>query len=241
LGTGPRGGDTPTNEISGVDFGERQMPHLFPPIADTIARTTLLSIVVVPFLGIGVGYWLSASSYETDRSLTTDQPVPFSHQHHVGGLGLDCRYCHTGVETSAVAGVPPTHTCMTCHSQLYTQTAMLAPVRESLADNRPIHWNKVNKLPDYVYFDHSIHIAKGVGCTTCHGDVASMPLMREAAPLTMGWCLDCHRDPAPNLRPAAAVFDPDWQFPDDQAERGVILAHQKIDNSHLTDCSVCHR
>jgi hypothetical protein len=217
------------------------MPHLFHPYADTIARTILLAILVVPFLGIGVGYWLSASNYETDRSLTADQPVPFSHQHHVGGLGLDCRYCHTGVETSAVAGIPPTHTCMTCHSQLYTQTAMLAPVRQSLADNRPIHWNKVNKLPDYVYFDHSVHIAKGVGCATCHGDVATMPLMRQEAPLTMGWCLDCHRDPAPNLRPAAAVFDPDWRFPDDQAERGAILAHQAIDNSHLTDCSVCHR
>jgi hypothetical protein len=217
------------------------MPHLFHPYADTIARTILLSIVVAPFLAIGVGSWLSASDYETDRSLTADQPVPFSHQHHVGGLGLDCRYCHSGAETSAVAGIPPTHTCMTCHSQLYTQTAMLAPVRQSLADDQPIHWNKVNKLPDYVYFDHSIHIAKGVGCTTCHGDVAAMPLMRQAAPLTMGWCLDCHRDPAPNLRPAAAVFDPDWQFPDDEAERGVILAHQTIDNSHLTDCSVCHR
>jgi hypothetical protein len=130
---------------------------------------------------------------------------------------------------------------MTCHSQLYTQTAMLAPIRASLANGEPIHWNKVNKLPAYVYFDHSIHIAKGVGCTTCHGDVATMPLMRQAAPLTMGWCIDCHRDPAPNLRPTADVFDPDWKFPSDQAERGVILAHQFLDNKHLTDCSVCHR
>jgi hypothetical protein len=156
-------------------------------------------------------------------------------------LGLDCRYCHAAVETSPVASLPPTHTCMTCHSQLYTQTAMLAPVRESLADNEPIRWNKVNRLPDYVYFDHSIHIAKGVGCTTCHGPVATMPLMRQAAPLTMGWCLDCHRDPAPFLRPASEVFDPDWHAPPDQAERGVILAHQNLDNKHLTDCSVCHR
>jgi hypothetical protein len=130
---------------------------------------------------------------------------------------------------------------MTCHSQLYTQTAMLAPIRASLANERPIHWNKVNKLPDYVYFDHSIHIAKGVGCNTCHGDVAHMPLMRQAAPLTMGWCLDCHRDPAPNLRPVGDVFDPEWQAPADQAERGVMLMHQYIDNKHLTACSVCHR
>ena len=217
------------------------MPQLFPPYADTIARTVLVAIVVVPFAAVAVAFWVSASEYITGRSITYDQPVPFSHAHHVGGLGLDCRYCHTGVETSAVAGIPPTNTCMTCHSQLYTQAAMLAPVRESLANNQPIRWNKVNKLPDYVYFDHSIHIAKGVGCTPCHGDVAHMPLMRQAAPLTMGWCLDCHRDPAPNLRPHDAVFDPDWKFPSDQAERGVILAHQYIDNKHLTDCSVCHR
>lgn len=217
------------------------MPHLFQPYADSVARVVLISILAVPFLAIAVGYWLSASEYETDQSLTPDQPVPFSHQHHVGGLGLDCRYCHTGVETSAVAGIPPTHTCMTCHSQLYTQTAMLAPVRESLADNKPIHWNKVNRLPDYVYFDHSIHVAKGIGCSTCHGDVAKMPLMRQAAPLTMGWCLDCHRDPAPNMRPIADIFDPDWKPSADQDKRGVVLAHQYLDNKHLTDCSVCHR
>jgi Cytochrome c7 and related cytochrome c len=146
------------------------------------------------------------SEHTTGRTLFMDQPVPFSHAYHVGGL--DCRYCHTSVETSPVAGIPPTHICMTCHSQLYTQTAMLAPVRESLASGKPIHWNKVNKLSDYVYFDHSIHVAKGVSCTTCHGPVASMLLMRQVAPLTMGWCLDCHRNPGPNLRPPSAVFDP---------------------------------
>ena len=217
------------------------MPHLFRPYADTIARAVLIAIVVVPFIAIAVAAWISASEYVTGRSVTVDQPVPFSHAHHVGGLGLDCRYCHTGVETSPVAGIPPTHTCMTCHSQLYTQTAMLAPIRASLAEGTPIHWNKVNKLPDYVYFDHSIHVAKGVGCATCHGDVTTMPLMRQAAPLTMGWCLDCHRDPAPFLRPAAAVFDPNWQFPSDQARRGLALEHHYLDNKHLTDCSVCHR
>jgi len=217
------------------------MPHLFHRYADTVARSVLLAIVVVPFLAIGFAYWISASEYTTGQSLTLDQPVPFSHQHHVGGLGLDCRYCHTGVETSAVAGVPPTHTCMTCHSQLYTQAAMLAPVRQSLAEGKPIRWNRVNRLPDYVYFDHSIHIAKGVGCSSCHGDVATMPLMRQVAPLTMNWCLDCHRDPAPNLRPAASIFDPAWRAPADQKQRGANLAHQNIDNTHLTDCSVCHR
>ena len=119
------------------------MPHVFHPFADTVARIVLISVLVVPFIAIGVGYWLSASDYATGRTQTPDQPVPFSHQHHVGGLGLDCRYCHAGVENSPVAGVPPTHTCMTCHSQLYTQTAMLAPIRESLANDTPIHWNKL--------------------------------------------------------------------------------------------------
>jgi Cytochrome c7 and related cytochrome c len=218
------------------------MPQIFRPYADTIARMLLVSIAVIPFAGVGLAYWVAASDYVTDQSIIADQPVPFSHAHHVGGLGIDCRYCHAGVETSPVAGVPPTHTCMTCHSQLYTQTAMLAPVRASLADDQPIPWNKVNKLPDYVYFDHSIHIAKGVGCSTCHGDVSRMPLMLQAQPLTMGWCLDCHRDPTPYLRPPTAVFDPDWKAPADQyAQARMLLAHDHIDLAHLTDCSVCHR
>lgn len=218
------------------------MPQLFRPYADSVARIALISIVIVPFVAIGVAYWVMRSEYITNQNITLNQPVPFSHIHHVGDFGLDCRYCHTGVETSPVAGVPPTHVCMTCHSQLYTQTAMLAPVRESLANDRPLHWNKVNKLPDYVYFDHSIHIAKGVGCSTCHGAVDHMPLMRQAAPLTMGWCLNCHRDPTPYLRPKAEVFDPDWKAPADQAEQGrKLLIKYLIDNKHLTDCSVCHR
>jgi hypothetical protein len=217
------------------------MPHVFHPFADTVVRTVLVAVLVVPFVAIGCAYWLSASEYITGRTQTTDQPVPFSHQHHVGGLGLDCRYCHGGVESSPVAGVPPTHTCMTCHSQLYTQAAMLAPVRESLADDAPIRWNKVNRLPDYVYFDHSIHIAKGVACTTCHGDVSSMPLMRQSSALTMGWCLDCHRNPAPNLGRVNDVFDPTWKLSDDRSMRDAMLAHPRIDNKHLTDCSVCHR
>jgi hypothetical protein len=131
---------------------------------------------------------------------------------------------------------------MTCHSRLFTKVAMLAPVRESLADNVPIRWTRVNRLPDYVYFDHSIHIAKGVGCSTCHGEVASMPLMRQAAPLTMGWCLDCHRNPAPNLRPPDKIFDMQWTPPndrDDQSKRLLVAYH--IDTEHLTDCSRCHR
>jgi hypothetical protein len=218
------------------------MVQIFRPAADTVARVALVSILVVPFLVIAIAYWFMRSSYITSQNITLGQPVPFSHEHHVSGLGLDCRYCHSSVERSATAGVPPTHTCMTCHSQLYTQAEMLEPIRRSLADNMPVAWNKVNRLPDYVYFDHSIHIAKGVGCTTCHGPVGDMPLMRAGAPLTMGWCLDCHRDPAPHLRPASAVFDAQWTPPDNQAEQGkALLERYHIDNRHLTDCSVCHR
>jgi hypothetical protein len=218
------------------------MAQIFRPYADTLTRAVLVAILVVPFLAIGIAYAVMRSSYITGENITLEQPVPFSHEHHISGLGIDCRYCHAGVERSAVAGVPPTHTCMTCHSQLYTQAEMLEPVRRSLADNKPIRWNKVNRLPDYAYFDHSIHIAKGVGCTTCHGPVGRMPLMRAGAPLTMGWCLDCHRNPAPNLRPASTIFDPDWAPPSNQLEQGkALLAHYHIDNSHLTDCSVCHR
>ncbi len=218
------------------------MPQIFGPAANSITRVVLVSILVGPFVLIGLGYALSRSQYITGASVTHHQPVPFSHEHHVSGLGLDCRYCHAAVERAAVAGVPPTYTCMTCHSQLYTQAEMLAPVRESLAANRPIRWTRVNVLPDYVYFDHAIHVAKGVGCTTCHGSVGRMPLMRQDAPLTMGWCLACHRDPGPNLRPAAAVFDPDWTPPADHAAQGRRLAAAyQIDTKHLADCSVCHR
>jgi hypothetical protein len=218
------------------------MVQIFRPSADTVARVVLISILVVPFLAIAIAYWIMRSSYITNQNITLAQPVPFSHEHHVSGLGLDCRYCHFGVERSAVAGVPPTHTCMTCHSQLYTQAKMLEPIRRSLTDNKPVAWNKVNKLPDYVYFDHSIHVAKGVGCTTCHGPVGRMPLMRASAPLTMGWCLDCHRNPTPNLRPMSAIFDPEWAPPDDQHVQGkALLAQYRIDNSRLADCSVCHR
>lgn len=218
------------------------MPQVFRPAATTIARVVLIALVVLPFLFVGLAYAVMRSPYVTGQSVTINQPVPFSHEHHVGELGIDCRYCHTSVETSPVAGVPPTTTCMTCHSQLFTQAAMLAPVRASLASGKPIHWQRVNRLPDYVYFDHSIHVAKGIGCTTCHGPVADMPLMRQAKPLTMAWCLGCHRDPAPYLRPPDEVFDPHWTPPDDQPERGrKLLAHYLIDVDHLTDCSKCHR
>ena len=218
------------------------MPQLFKPAADTIARCILVMAVVVPVLAVGLAYAIAQSPYVTDQKIVITQPVPFSHEHHARQLGIDCRYCHTSVEKAAYAGFPPTETCMTCHSQIWTNAAMLAPVRESLANDKPIAWQKVHRLPDYVYFDHSIHVAKGVGCTTCHGDVGGMQLMYQAAPLTMGWCLDCHRDPGRYLRPKAEIFSLDWQPPDDQKERGhALLIAYGVKPEHLTDCSVCHR
>jgi hypothetical protein len=216
--------------------------QVFRPAANTIALLVMASLGAAPILLVGLGYSLMRSSYVTDQSVTPNQPVPFSHAHHVGGLGLDCRYCHTSVSTARFAGVPPTETCMTCHSQLWTNAGMLAPVRESLALNKPIHWKRVHVLPDYVYFEHSIHIAKGVGCSTCHGAVDRMPLMRQAAPLTMGWCLDCHRHPEAAIRPLDKIFDMKWTPPKDQfAEGRRLMSDYHIDTAHLTDCSKCHR
>jgi hypothetical protein len=216
--------------------------QIFRPAANTIAVLLIAALGAAPVVAVGLGYSLMKSPYITNQGITREQPVPFSHAHHVGGLGLDCRYCHTSVSTARFAGVPPTETCMTCHSQLWTNARMLAPVRESLASNTPIHWQRVHVLPDYVYFDHSIHIAKGVGCSTCHGEVDRMPLMRQQAPLTMGWCLECHRHPETALRPKDKVFDMAWTPPPDQEAQGRrLLAEYHIDTAHLTDCSKCHR
>jgi cytochrome c7-like protein len=216
--------------------------QIFRPAANTIAVLLMALLAAAPILAVGLGYTLMTSSYVTNEGVTREQPVPFSHAHHVGGLGLDCRYCHTSVSTARFAGVPPTETCMTCHSQLWTNAQMLAPVRTSLASNMPIHWRRVHVLPDYVYFDHSIHIAKGVGCSSCHGDVDRMPLMRQAAPLTMGWCLDCHRNPETAIRPKDKIFDMTWTPPKDQIEKGrQLMTEYHIDTAHLTDCSKCHR
>ena len=218
------------------------MPQIFDPGADTVVRSLFIASVGGPVFFAVLAYAIVRSPYSTGQDVVVTQPVPFSHEHHVAQLGLDCRYCHTQVEKAASAGYPPTETCMTCHSQIWTNAAMLAPVRESLADNKPIAWQRVHRLPQYAYFDHSIHIAKGVGCTTCHGPVGDMPLMYQAAPLSMQWCLDCHRDPAKNLRPKDKVFALDWRPPADQiAEGHALLAQYGIKPEHLTDCSVCHR
>ena len=216
--------------------------QIFPPYADTIARAALLATAGALLGGLGLLIVLPFTAHVTRQDITVEQPIQFSHEHHAGGLGIDCRYCHTSVEGSRFAGIPPTETCMTCHSQIWTNAAMLAPVRRSLAEGEPIRWQRVHRLPDYVYFDHSVHVAKGVGCSTCHGAVQRMQQIRQVAPLTMGWCLDCHRDPAPNLRPREAIYDMDWSAPPDQRQRGQKLIHDYLIRTEgLTDCSRCHR
>jgi hypothetical protein len=218
------------------------MAQLFRPGATSIAVVVIVAVFVTPAAGITLAYLVWRSPYTTDQTFTRGQPVPFSHAHHVGELGLDCRMCHTGVEKAAFAGIPSSHVCMTCHSQIWTNAQMLAPVRESAATGTPLHWQRVNRLPDYVFFDHSIHVAKGIGCSTCHGPVQTMALMRQAEPLTMSWCLDCHRHPERYIRPKDRVFDMSWKAPPDQIEEGrKLLAHYLVHVDHLTDCSTCHR
>ena len=206
------------------------MAQLFRPGADSVARCVLIAIGVMPFLFIAVSYAIVLSPPVTGQNITLTQPVPFSHEHHVGGLGLDCRYCHTGVETSAFAGLPATETCMTCHSQIWTQAEMLAPVRESLANGAPIRWQRVNRLPDYVYFDHSVHLAKGVGCTTCHGSVDEMPLMRQSAPLTMAMVPRLPSQPRSEFASAPRRFLPQTgSRPTIRRSEASALARERID------------
>jgi hypothetical protein len=217
------------------------MAQLFSRSANTLSRVVIVS---VPLLAgatawaMYVGYW---SPINTDVGVAKMQPVPFSHAHHVGGLGIDCRYCHTGVEKSSFAGIPPTETCMTCHSQIWRDAPVLEPVRESWATGKPLRWTRVHQLPDYVYFNHSIHVNRGVACISCHGRVDKMPLMAKAENLTMRWCLDCHRSPTEHLRPAEQVFAMhDVNPPDPHSRTGAAqLSPEQI--TRLQDCSICHR
>ena len=220
------------------------MSQLFRPGANTLARLALLAIVLVSALLLLLGGTLARSEATTGEGRFVEQPVPFSHQHHAGELGIDCRYCHTGVEKQANAVVPPTHTCMTCHSQLWTNAQVLAPVRRSLASGTPIPWQRVNRLPDYAYFDHHVHVNNGVPCAACHGDTRRQALTVQAASLKMGWCLDCHRGPEDRIVAQARVYDSapyrDRTEADRAAGRAAML---RIVHSgrNLLDCSTCHR
>lgn len=223
------------------------MAQIFHPSFNTIARLTIFGAAFAVLGLLLLAYGLMGSPWQTEQAVVRDQPVPFSHEHHAGGLGIDCRYCHTTVETSSFAGVPPTYTCMSCHSQIWANSPMLEPVRASLREGAPLRWARVNDLPDFVYFHHGIHIQKGIGCVSCHGRVDLMPLTAKAEPLTMEWCLDCHRHPERHVRPRARVFDMAWTpeeegTGEDQATLGRrLIREHHIRAGRLINCSICHR
>jgi Cytochrome c7 and related cytochrome c/Class III cytochrome C family len=227
--------------MKGNDNGVAQ---LFRPGANAIARIALCAVPLVPLLFVGVLIGVQHSGYVTGQGRFAEQTVPFSHKHHAGELGIDCRFCHVGVETGAKATAPTTQVCMTCHSQIWTNAEMLAPVRRSLANGQPLVWSRANRVPDYVYFDHHVHVNNGVPCAACHGDLRQMPLTRQARPMTMQWCLDCHRDPETRIVPEDRVMlshPYGTPIPAEEARR--IHAHvaglQRT--RKLTDCSTCHR
>lgn len=219
------------------------MPQVFPSNSNIIARASLLVGVLLAAGGLSAGLMYTRSSYGTGMGVSVVQPVPFSHQHHVGVLGIDCRYCHTSVEHSAFAGMPPTKICMNCHSQIWVGSEMLEPVRASYRSNASLHWRRVYNLPGFVYFDHSIHVQKGIGCASCHGRVDQMPFMYQAPTLLMEWCLDCHRGPEKFIRPRAEVFNMQYQPPSEQLELGrkLVKQYDVKDPISLTSCSTCHR
>jgi len=232
------------------------MAQIFDRSANALARASLvLTGLIVIALGVTLDQ-LQGSPWVTKQGQRAEQPVPFSHKHHVMGLGLQCQYCHTSVEKSSYAGIPPTKTCMNCHAQIWTNAQLLEPVRESYKSGKSLVWTRVNDLPDFVYFNHSIHINKGVGCNTCHGPVDRMPLMYSQASLQMEWCLDCHRAPEKYLRPRDQVFNMRYQEPSgdrpvevdgkeytDQLSLGTDLVQKyKLRTvTDITSCSTCHR
>jgi len=231
--------DCPATARISFDFLGSTMAQIFLRSTNTIAR---VSIVVLLILGAGLGWLLSAfsrSAYSTDQGVVLKQPIPFSHDHHTAALGIDCRYCHTSVEESSSAGIPPTATCMNCHKQIWSDSPMLESVRTSFSAGQPIEWERVYDLPDFVKFNHSIHVAKGIGCASCHGRVDQMPLIYQAVSLKMEWCLDCHRQPEKFVRPRSEVFNMSWKSTN-QEILGPELVEEYAIKSKI-NCSVCHR
>lgn len=219
------------------------MPQIFHRSTNTISKLSLYGAAFIAAIGGYGAYRVNQSPYFTEVNVALQQPVPFSHKHHVTELGIDCRYCHTTVETSAFAGIPPTQTCMTCHSQIWTSAEMLEPVRASYRTNQSLAWTRVNSVPDFVYFNHSIHVKKGVGCTTCHGPIGEMPLTWRAETLYMRWCLDCHRAPEQYVRRREDVFKADYKPPSNQLELGrqLVFEYNIMPVKQMEDCYTCHR
>ena len=213
------------------------MAQIFDRSSNALARMSLvLSGLIIIALGVTLDE-LQRSPWVTRQGQRADQPVPFSHKHHVQGLGLQCQYCHVTVEKSSYAGIPPTKTCMNCHAQIWTNAQLLEPVRHSWATGESVKWTKVHDLPDYVYFSHEIHVNKGLGCSTCHGRVDQMPLMYQQNTLQMEWCLDCHRNPAKNLRPTSQVYNMAWEKPaEDRPVWCAVNDKSGVPTAQTVDC-----
>jgi hypothetical protein len=219
---------------------DRTSTFLFPKWVDRLRDVLgIVLLGVVPLYLVAL-VWYGGSPKTTDVGYAPVQPVPYSHALHAGEMGIDCRYCHTTVEQAAHAAIPPTQTCMNCHAKIRALSPKLAPVRDSYATGMPIPWVKVHDLPDYAYFNHSAHVRRGVGCVECHGRVDKMDVVYQAQPLSMGWCLDCHRNPEPRLRPPELVTKMDWQPTEDRATLGKRLREANNINPSQ-DCSTCHR
>jgi len=220
------------------------MGQLFKPSSNNVARATIIGALLVLAGTAWTVRYLQRSPYTTDVGVARAQPIAFSHEHHVGGLGIDCRYCHTSVDQTDYAGMPSTKTCMSCHSQIWNNAEMLKPVRDSWSENKPIVWNKVHNLPDFAHFNHSVHVNKGIGCSTCHGQVDQMPLVWKTQSLQMAWCLDCHRNVENFIRPREEVFNMKYIPPSgsEQQKLGkqLVEKYHIADERQITNCSPCH-
>lgn len=214
------------------------MPQIFPRKANVLPALSLAGAALGGILAIFVVWYYFSPEY-TDVGYRPEQPVPYSHPLHVGQLGMDCRYCHNFVEASLHANVPPTETCMNCHAQVLPQSLRLLPVRESWATGKPVEWVNVHTLPDYARFSHAVHVNRGVGCETCHGRVDQMEIVRQVEPLSMGWCLECHRQPELYLRPSTAITKMGYVQPADFVDRNMERIRLEGINPP-TDCSACH-
>jgi hypothetical protein len=212
--------------------------QIFHRSANAIAKGSIIGGIALVGLLSWLVYQFNRSPYVTNEHVQLEQPVPFSHQHHVAGLGIDCRYCHTSVEESSFAGIPPIATCMNCHSQIWTNAPLLEPIREAYRSGIPVQWERVHRMADFVQFNHSIHVKKGIGCASCHGAIQKMQLTYQDSPMTMQWCLECHRKPERFVRPRDKVFDMEWQAEDQETLGAQLVKEYRIQSK--TNCSVCH-